>query len=226
MKQDKCRTWKLKVFNCFVLRLCDLETVMKREKEPEEMKRVARAKCLVEEMAQEEIKIVEKHRVRWADMDEDLEMERVVTVEEREEQRETARCGELEMKAEKREWEGKAVQDRELAAMKAVRDGELAAIEEQERERQLQKNQGGVDDAEGGTGRERENWRNWDEVWAAHACLECGEKFFLGCKCGNGPPRVRVTREGYAGGKRRRGRTTRRHRWMAGQKGAARKVAS
>ena len=39
VKQDKCRTWKLKAFKYFVLRLCDLERVMKREKEPEEMKK-------------------------------------------------------------------------------------------------------------------------------------------------------------------------------------------
>ena len=251
---------------------------MKREKEPEEMKRVARAECSVEEMAQEEMKIVEKHRVRWADMEEDLEMERVVTVEEREEQMETVRCGELEMveerkwegkavqdvevaamkveerewedkavldgemaemKAEKREWEGKGVQERELAvmkavqdralaameereygrhleenqvaqdgelaAMKAVRDGELAAIQERERERQLEKNRGEVDDAEGGTKRERENRRKWDEVWASYVCLECGEEVFLGCKCGNGPPRVRVTREGVTSEKKEDG---------------------
>ena len=83
---------------------------MKREKEPEEIERVTRAGCLVEEMAQEEMRVVEKHRVRWADVDEDSEVERVVAIEEREEQRETAQCGELEM-AEEREWEGKAVQD-------------------------------------------------------------------------------------------------------------------
>ena len=71
--------------------------------------------------------------------------------------------------------------------MKAIWDGELAAMEEQERERQLEKNHGGVDDAEGGTGRERENRRKWDEVWASDVCLECGEEVFLGCKCGNGP---------------------------------------
>ena len=40
-----------------------------------------------------------------------------VTAEEREEQRETARCGELEM-AEERKWEEKSVQDVEVAAMK------------------------------------------------------------------------------------------------------------
>ena len=59
VKQDKCRTWKLKAFKYFVPRLCDLERVMKREKKPEERNRVARAECLVEEMAQEEMKIVE-----------------------------------------------------------------------------------------------------------------------------------------------------------------------
>ena len=48
------------------------------------------------------MKIMEKHRVRWADMDEDLEMERVGTVEEREKQRETALCGELEMAEERK----------------------------------------------------------------------------------------------------------------------------
>ena len=62
----------------------------------------------------------------------------MVEIEEREEQREAAQCGELEM-AEEREWEGKAVQD-----------GELAGMEERERERRLEKSQGG----EGNTGAE------------------------------------------------------------------------
>ena len=37
LKQDKCRTWKLKCFKHLLLRLSDLERVMKREKEPEKM---------------------------------------------------------------------------------------------------------------------------------------------------------------------------------------------
>ena len=147
VKQDRCRTWKLKAFQYFILRLRDLERVMKREKELEEMKRVARTECLVEEMAQEEMKIVEKHRVRWADMNEELEMERVA-VEEREEQREMARCGELEMaeerkgrgdvepvgiKVEEREREDKAVSDGEMAEMKAEkREWEGKAVQEWE----------------------------------------------------------------------------------------------
>ena len=37
---------------------------------------MTRAECLVEEIAQEEMMVVEKHRVRWADMGEDSEVER------------------------------------------------------------------------------------------------------------------------------------------------------
>ena len=106
-KQDK---WKLESFKDFILRLSNLERVMKRERGPEETERVIEAECMVEEMAREEVKVVEKHRVRWADVVEDSEVERVVTIEEREEQREMAQRGELEM-AEEREWEGKAAQD-------------------------------------------------------------------------------------------------------------------
>ena len=186
---------------------------------------MARAECLVEEMAEEEMKIVEKHRVRWADMDEDMEMERVVTVEEREEQREIARCGELEMaeerkwegkavqdvevaamkveereredkavldgemaemKAEKREWKGKAVQERELAAMKAVQDGELAAMEERERERQEEKNRGGVHDAEGGTERERGRTGGNGTKFGLQMCVLSAAKRFFSANAGMG----------------------------------------
>ena len=90
LKQDKCRTWKLKCFKFFLWSLSDLERVLKREWEPEEM-------------AQEEMRVLEEHRVRWADMDEDSEMERMVAIEEQEEQREAVQCGELEM-AEERQW--------------------------------------------------------------------------------------------------------------------------
>ena len=74
--------------------------------------------------------------------------------------------------------ENQVVEDRESAAMKVVRNGELAATEERERERRLEKNRGGVDDAEGRIERERENRRKWDEVWASDVCLECGEEVF------------------------------------------------
>ena len=114
------------------------------------------------------------------------------------------------MKAEKREWEGKAVQDRELAAMKAVQDGELAAmeereygrhleenqvaqdgelaaIEERERERKLEKNQGGVDDAEGGTGRERERTGGNGTKFELQMCvLSAAKRFFSAVNAGMG----------------------------------------
>ena len=76
LKQDKCRKWKLKCFKFFLRSLSDLERVLKREREPEEMARVTRVECLAEEMAQEQMRVLEEHRVRWADMDEDSEMER------------------------------------------------------------------------------------------------------------------------------------------------------
>ena len=107
LKQDNCRMWKLKCFKYFLLRLSDLETVLKREREPEEMARVTRAEGLAEGVAQEEMRVVEKHRIRSADMDEDSEMERMVAIGE---QSEAARCDEL-AEAEVRERQCKAVQD-------------------------------------------------------------------------------------------------------------------
>ena len=95
VKQDKCRMWKLKCFKLFLKRLSDLERVMKREREPEEK---TRAECLAEEMVQEDMKVVEEHRVRladvdggservrWADMGEDSEEECPVAAEEQREQ--------------------------------------------------------------------------------------------------------------------------------------------
>ena len=78
-------------------------------------------------------------------------------------------------------------QDGELAAMKAVRDGELAAIEERERERQLEKNQGGVDDAEGGTGRERERTGGNGTKFELQMCvLSAAKRFFSAVNAGMG----------------------------------------
>ena len=121
---------------------------------------------------------MEKHRVRWADVFEDSEVECVVAIEGRE-QRKMAQCSELEM-AEEREWEGKAAQD-----------GELAAMEDRRRERQMEKIQGGVDE--------------WDEVWVPGVCFGCGEEVFLGCKFENGPTRVGLTHEEVASGEKEDG---------------------
>ena len=151
--------------------------VLKREREPKEMARVTRAECLAEEMAQEEMRVLEEHRIRWADMDEDLEMERMFAIEEQEEQREAVQGGELEM-AEEREWEGKVAQDEELAAM-----------EERGFERRLEECEGGEGDAE------RESKKKWVEVWVPGVCLWCGEEVFLGCKCENGLPEAGSTGE-------------------------------
>ena len=76
-------------------------------------------------------------------------------------------------------------QDGELAAMKAVRDGELAATEERERERQLEKNRGGVDDAEGGTGRERTGG-NGTKFGLQMCVLSAAKRFFLAVNAGMG----------------------------------------
>ena len=95
-------------------------------------------------MAQEDMKVVEEHRIRLADMGEESEMERMVAIEEREEQREAVQRRELEM-VEERQWEGKA-----------AHDGELAAIEECRCERHLEKSLGGKGEVESGTGTERE----------------------------------------------------------------------
>ena len=48
---------------------------------------------------------------------------------------------------------------------------------------------------------EGESRRKWAEVWASDVCLECGQEVFLGCMCGNGPPRVRLTRDMVASGR-------------------------
>ena len=45
LQQDKCWMWKLKCFKYFLLRLSDLERVLKREGETEEMARMTRAEC-------------------------------------------------------------------------------------------------------------------------------------------------------------------------------------
>ena len=102
VKQYKCWKWKLKCFKFFQKRLSDLERVMKREKEPEEKARMTRAECLAEEMFQEERKVVEEHRVRWADVDKDSERVRWADMgedsgeeclEAAEEQREQSKAG-------------------------------------------------------------------------------------------------------------------------------------
>ena len=97
----------MKCFKYFLLRLSDLESVLKRERELEEMARVTRADGLAEEMTQEAMRVVEKHRIRWADMGDDSEMERMVAIGE---QSAAARCDEL-AQTEARERQCKAVQD-------------------------------------------------------------------------------------------------------------------
>ena len=151
--------------------------MLKQEREPEEIARVTRAECLAEEMAQEEMRVLEEHQVRRADMDEDSEMERMVAIEEQEEQREAVQCSELEM-AEERQWEAKVAQDEELAAM-----------EEWGLERRLEESQGGDGDVE------RASMKKWVDVWVPDECLGCGEEVFLGCKCENGLPEAGLTRE-------------------------------
>ena len=143
LQQDKCRMWKLKCFKYFLLRLSDLERVLKREGETEEMARMTRRSVWWK-------KSLGGHEGgggtsdSMADMGEESEMERMVAIEEREEQREAVQRGELEM-VEERQWEGKA-----------AHDGELAAIEEWRCVRHLEKSLGGKGEVESGTGTERE----------------------------------------------------------------------
>ena len=81
---DKKKMWKLKCFKLLLRRLLDLERVMEQQEgEPEEttvsITRVQMTETLVEEMACEEMKVVEeneegtKQRVRWAVIEEEHE---------------------------------------------------------------------------------------------------------------------------------------------------------
>ena len=77
----KIKMWKLKWCKFFLRRLLDLERVMEQEGEPEETVKITRvemSQTLVEEMACEEMKVVEgkegtKQRVRWADIEDEHE---------------------------------------------------------------------------------------------------------------------------------------------------------
>ena len=71
---DKIKMWKMKCSKFFPRRLPDLERVMKQEGEPEEtvtITRVEMSETLVEEMACEEMRVIEEYkvgmqqRVRW-----------------------------------------------------------------------------------------------------------------------------------------------------------------
>ena len=62
----RIKMWKLKCFKFCLSRLLDLERVMKQEREPEETVRITRvemSETWVEEMACEELKVVEEYKV-------------------------------------------------------------------------------------------------------------------------------------------------------------------
>ena len=91
-----------------------------------------------------------KNRVRWADMGEDSEMQEAERTSQQIKGQDLEE-GNRQMGEEQREV-GTMEQDELLEQAKAVQHGDLAAAEEREQERQMEKSQGGEGDTRDGTG--------------------------------------------------------------------------
>ena len=130
-------------------------------------------------MVQEDMKVVEEHRVRladvdggservrWADMGEDSAVGRVsaVAAEEQREQGKAGPGGELEL-AEEREQQGEAV-------------WELAVMKERECGRRAEKGQEGEGDVVKGVSEERESSERRADIWVSDVCPKCEGEVFL-----------------------------------------------
>ena len=90
--------------------------------------RVTWVGCSIEEMAQEEMKVVGKHWVRWADMDEDSEMQEAERMcQQRMEHEWEEGMEQVEKEQQDMEIMG---QEEALEQAEVVRHGDLAAMEE------------------------------------------------------------------------------------------------